>query len=66
VKADFVAYGRAWHLRTISGICYIDDVIDYETGFHGDLLDAFDSEIIMKADFVCSSPVKIMCVCDTG
>ena len=40
----------------------MDGVIDYETGFHSDLLDVFDSEIIVKADFVCSSPVKIMCV----
>ena len=42
---------------------YIDGVIDYEAGFHSDLPDVFDSEIIVKADFVCSSPVKIMCVC---
>ena len=41
-------------------------VMFYETGFHSDLLDVFDSEIIVKADFVCSSPVKIMCVCVTG
>ena len=53
-------------MQTISGICYIDDVIDYETGFHGDLLDAFDSEIIMKADFVCSSPVLTANVCMCG
>jgi len=55
VKADFVCCtGRARHLRTISGICYIyifncnvlnvyiDGVIDYEAGFHSDLPDVFD------------------------
>ena len=38
----------------------IDGVIDDEAGFHSDLPDVFDSEVIVKADFVCSSPVKIM------
>ena len=31
----------------------IDGIIDNEAGFHSDLPDVFQSEVIVKADFVC-------------
>lgn len=36
------------------GVQYID-----ETGFHNDLTDVFDSEIIVKADFVPNSTFDV-------
>jgi len=44
----------------------IDSVIDNEAGFHSDLSDVFGSEVIVKADFVCSSPVLTANVCMCG
>ena len=38
---------------------------DVKVSFHSYLLDLFDSEVIVKADFVCSVLVKIMCRFDS-
>ena len=62
-RREFDVARRRWsYLCSFRKACQLKD----EAGFHSDLPDVFDSEIIVKADFVCSSPVKIMCVCVTG
>jgi len=53
-RREFDVARRLWsYLCSFRKACQLKN----EAGFHSDLPDVFDSEIIVKADFVSSSPV---------
>ena len=53
-RREFDVARRVWsYFCSFRKACQLKN----EAGFHSDLPDVFDSEIIVKADFVCSSPV---------